>query len=248
MLRIENLKKNFGGIKAVNGCSFKAEPKKITALVGPNGSGKTTIFNIISGILKADSGEIFFCEKRISKLSPEKISNLGIARLFQQPKLFSNLTVKENLLMVFDNNDTHFWENVIGITKDNREKEERVQDLLKSVGMQGFETQFARDLSYGQKRLVEILRALMKPHRLLMLDEPIAGVTPILRKEMSNLFGGLRKKGDTILLIEHDMKFVFGIADEIIVMDKGVIIAEGNAKNMKNNPKVIETYLGDQDA
>jgi len=246
MLKIKGLKKQFGGVKAVDGCTFQVKQGKINALIGPNGSGKTTTFNVISGILKADSGEIFFYGKEITNLSPEKISNLGISRLFQESRLFKNLTVKENLVLAFGREDTHFWKNLFGFIKDTKEKEDKVKEILKLVGMQKFEDHLARNLSYGQKRLIAILRAVINPHKLLMLDEPVTGVTPRLRKEISKLLLKLNRQGETIFLIEHDMNFTLNLADEVVVMDKGRIIARGKPNAMKKNKKVIEAYLGEE--
>lgn len=245
MLEIKHLKKHFGGVKAVDNSSFVIKEKTITALIGPNGAGKSTVFNLVSGILKADSGKISFRKKEITNWKPEKISNLGISRLFQQPTLFSNLTVQENLLLALDRQDTKFWKNVIGKNKITKEKKSKVKKVLELVSMEKFEKKLARELSFGQKRLVELARAILKPHLLLMLDEPVGGVNPKIRKEIAEILLQLKKQGETILLIEHDMNFTLGIADTVIVMDEGKVIAEGNPKSIKNNPKVLEAYLGE---
>ncbi|MDP2910048.1 MAG: ATP-binding cassette domain-containing protein, partial [bacterium] len=186
MLKIENLKKYFGGVRAVDNCSFEIKPNTITALIGPNGAGKSTIFNLISGISKTDSGEIIFSAKDgsasggnsidITNLSPDRISNLGTSRLFQKTNLFNNLTVRENLLLALDNEDTKFWKNLVGINKVTKEKEKIVRQALKEVNLEQFENTLARELSYGQKRLIELQRAILNPHQFLMLDEPVAGV------------------------------------------------------------------------
>jgi len=245
MLKIKNLKKYFGGVKAVNDCSFEIEKRKITALIGPNGAGKSTVFNLISGIIKPDGGEILFNGKNISKLNPEKISNLGISRLFQQTMLFNNLTVKENLLLAFDNEDTKFWKNFFGKNKLSNEKLKKIKAMLELIKMENFENKKAKDLSYGQKRLVELIRTIINPHILLMLDEPVAGINPQIRMEIAELLKNLKTQGETILLIEHDMNFTLGVSDKIIVMDEGKVIAEGKPEEIKNNPQVLEAYLGD---
>jgi branched-chain amino acid transport system ATP-binding protein/neutral amino acid transport system ATP-binding protein len=244
MLKIENLKKYFGGVRAVDNCSFEVKKGTITALIGPNGSGKTTVFNLISGILKADSGKILFQDKEITNLPPEVISNLGISRMFQQSRLFNNLTVRENLLLAFDNEDTKFWKNLLNLNKITKEKEEKIKEMLKLIEMEKYENEVTRNLSYGQKRLVELVRTILNPHSLLMLDEPVAGVNPKIRSEIAEILLKLKEQGETILLIEHDMTFVLKIADEIIVMDEGKVIAEGKPEEIKNNPKVLEAYLG----
>jgi len=249
MLKIKNLKKYFGGVKAIDGCSFEVQPEKITALIGPNGSGKTTVFNLISGILKTDTGKIFFKPEKewveINNKSIEFISNLGISRVFQQTKLFDNLTVKEkNLLLAFDNEDTKLFKNFFNLNK-TKEKEGKIKGMLRLVDMEKFENNLARNLSYGQKRLIELVRAILNPHKLLMLDEPMAGVNPRLRKKITEILLKLKEKGETILLIEHDMNFTLEVADWVIVMEKGRVIAEGKPEEIRNNPRVLEAYLGE---
>jgi branched-chain amino acid transport system ATP-binding protein/neutral amino acid transport system ATP-binding protein len=245
MLKIKNLSKAFGGVKAVNDCSFEIKRGTITALIGPNGSGKSTVFNLVSGVLKADSGRVIFDGKEITNKSPEYISNLGISRMFQQSRLFKNLSVKENLLLAIDNEDTKFWKNLFGLNKITKEKEEKIREMLKLVEMERFENRLVGELSFGQKRLIELVRTILNPHELLMLDEPVAGVNPRLRKIIARILLKLKKQGKTILLIEHDMNFALSLADEVIVMDEGKVIAKGKPKEIKNNPKVLEAYLGD---
>lgn len=256
MLTCLKLKKYFGGVKAVDDCNFEVKKNTITALIGPNGAGKTTVFNIISGILKPDSGQIIFDDKDIANKSIEDISNLGISRLFQQTRLFNNLTVKENLLLAMDNEDTKFWSAFVKTSADKKNKfEGKIKEMLELVGLEEFKNKLSRDLSYGQKRLVELVRTILNPHILLMLDEPVAGVNPKLRNVIAEVLLKLKQqpasakasagKGETILLIEHDMNFAFGVSDEVIVMDEGRVIAEGKPAQIKNNPKVLEAYLGE---
>jgi len=245
MLKIQNLSKHFGGVNAVDNCSFDIKENSITALIGPNGSGKSTVFNLISRVLKEDSGKIVYDKKDITVLSPEQVSNAGVSRLFQKSQLFDNLTIKENLLLAIDNEDTKFWKNLLGNNKTTKKKEDIVHAILKSIEMEHFSNKLGRELSFGQKRLVEIARTILNPHKLLMLDEPVAGVNPKLRKKISEILFDLKKKGSTILLIEHDMNFALNIADEVIVMDEGKVIAKGTPNQIKNNKKVLEAYLGD---
>ena len=245
MMKIKKLTKHFGGIKAVNDCSFIVKKNTITALIGPNGAGKSTVFNLISGIIKENSGQIIFNGKDITHLSPEKVSNSGISRLFQQTRLFNNLTVRENLLLALDNEDTKFWKNLFSRDKTIKEKLKKIKEMLKLIEMGKFENELTRNLSYGQKRLIELIRTILNPHQFLILDEPVAGVNPKLRKNINKILINLKNQGETILLIEHDMNFTLNIADVIIVLEKGKVIAEGTPKDIRINPKVLEIYLGE---
>ena len=245
MLKIQNITKKFNGVKALDNCDFEIKKGMITALIGPNGSGKTTLFNLVSGILKADSGKIIFDEKDITNLSIEKISNLGISRLFQKPSLFKNLTVQENLLLAMNDQDTKFWPALIKAFANKKNKfEKQIKQILKSFEMEDFINTRAEDLSYGQKRLVEIARAILNQHNFLMLDEPAAGVNPRLRQKIKQILLKLKEKNETILLIEHDMDFTLKTADTIIVLEKGRVIAQGNPWEIKDNKRVLEAYLG----
>jgi len=244
MLKITNAKKYFGGVHAVDGVSFEIKPKKITALIGPNGSGKSTLFNLISGVYSIDNGNIYFKGEKLNGKKVCDISNLGISRIFQKSRMFDNLTVRENLLLALDNENQKFWENLVG-NKITKEKEKIVKEALQMVGIEKKIGANGGELSFGQKRLVEIARALVKPHELLMLDEPVAGVTPPLRKVIAELLLKLKKEGETVLLIEHDMTFTLGIADRVIVLDNGKVIADDTPKKIKKNKKVLEAYLGE---
>lgn len=245
MLKIKNLTKNFGEMKAVNNCSFEIETGKITALIGPNGSGKTTIFNLISGIIKPDQGEILLDVQNIINYSVDRISNFGISRLFQQPRLFKNLTVKENLLLAIDNEDVKFWKNIFGLNKTTAEKEGAVLKILKDVGILETKNKLAGDLSFGQKRLMELAMAILNPHQLLILDEPVGGVSPKIKENIAKFLLDLKKQGQTILIIEHNMPFIMNIADWIIVINVGRVIAEGPPDEIKRNKDALEAYLGD---
>lgn len=244
MLKIQNLTKHFGGVKAVNDCSFEIEKGKITALIGPNGSGKSTIFNCVSGIIKPDAGEILFNAQNITGLSVDVISNKGISRVFQKSQLFKNLTVRDNLLLAIDNNDQKFWRNLFGRNKHTVNKEDRIRDLLGKMELLPIIDKTANDLSFGQKRLVELARTILNPHELLMLDEPVAGVNPKIKNFITKMLTELRDKGTTILLIEHDMTFTLSLSNGIIVLDAGKVIAQGSPEQIRGNKEVLEAYLG----
>lgn len=246
MLTIQNIKKYYGGIKAVDDCSFNVAPGSITALIGPNGAGKSTVFNLISGLEKIDSGAIIFNNKKISNLSPERISNLGLSRLFQQSRLFNNLTIKDNLLLALNNDDTKFFANMFKFNFKDKKQGKIIKQALEEIDMVGLGEYLAKDLSYGQKRLVEIQRARLNPHQLLILDEPVAGVNPHLRRKIAQILRTTnQQKHNTILLIEHDMDFTLSLADWVIVMDEGRVLAQGKPLDIKNNPKVLVAYLGE---
>lgn len=240
-LEIKNLHKSFGGVKAVDGCNFEIVKGKIVALIGPNGSGKTTVFNLISGIIYPDSGEILLEGNNIGELSIEERSQMGISRLFQQSRLFANLTVRENLLLAIDQSNLNFFSKLKG-SKSELEKMEEILNLFELKNKQNIQV---KNLSYGQKRLIEIAQTFLCPHKILLFDEPVAGVTQHLRDEISKFLNDLRNKGETVFIIEHDMNFVFNLVDEIIVMDSGKCIARGSAEEIKRNHAVKAAYLGE---
>jgi len=226
MLSLNKVAKRFGGVNAVNKCTFNVEEGTITSLIGPNGAGKTTVFNIISGLTKPDAGTIKLNGKEIAGLPAYKIAQSGISRTFQLTKVFRNMSIKDNLLMA----------------KEASEKE--MEDVLKSVYLHKPIDTTASELSYGQQRLLEIARALLMEHSLLMLDEPTAGVNPRIRQELKIILKKLRKEGKTVLLIEHDMDFVMDISDKVIVLAEGRVLREGKPKEIMKDKKVLEAYLG----
>jgi ABC-type branched-subunit amino acid transport system ATPase component len=244
LLELKNLTKSFGGVEAVCDCSLAAEKGKITALIGPNGAGKSTVFNLISGMLQPDGGQIIFAGGELNRRSVEEISNLGISRLFQEVKLFDNLTVEENLSIALSDRDTAFWSNLVGTYRYSVAEKARVQEVLDWIEMAEYRQKQARDLSYGQKKLVGIGRSVLNSHQLLMLDEPVAGVNPKLRQRISDILLKLKDKGETILLIEHDMNFTLNLADRVIVMEAGRVIFSGSPERVKKDRRVIEAYLG----
>ena len=226
MLSLKNVSKSFGGLRAVDRCTFEVEENTITSLIGPNGAGKTTVFNIISGLTMSDAGTIRLLNKNITNMQAYKIAQAGISRTFQLTKVFKNLSIKDNLLIA------------------KKANEEKMKEVLESVYLHKSLDTIAGELSYGQQRLLELARALLKPHFLLMLDEPTAGVNPKIRQELKTILRNLRKEGKTIFLIEHDMDFVMDISDIVIVLNEGKVLKIGKPKEIIKDKRVLEAYLG----
>ena len=247
MLQIKNLNKHFGGVKAVKDCTFDVRENEIVALIGPNGAGKTTVFNLLTGFIKPDKGHVHYKGTPLLGVKPYKISNLGITRTFQLIKLLPKLTLVENLLLAKQQSGEHLL-NIIFKPKyiKHEEKENRKHciELLDLVGLKEKRNHYAKNLSYGQQKLVEIARILATDADLLLLDEPVAGVNPVMREKIKSILKTLKHQGKTILFIEHDMKFVMDVADKITVMDHGEEIAIGTPKQIQKNPRVLQAYLG----
>ncbi len=247
MLRIRHLEKRFAGIRAIQDCSFDVEDNSITALIGPNGAGKTTVFNLITGFIRQDKGKMRYNGSSIIGMKPHAITNLGITRTFQLIRLFPKLTVLENLLLA----EHHSGENLINaifrpqrVKREERKKRRRCMLLLKLVGIEDKADSLAENLSYGQQKLVEIARVLATKADLILLDEPVAGVNPKMRRHIKDVLKRLQKAGKTILLIEHDMNFVMDVCEKVIVLDHGKEIAVGTPKQVMKDKRVLEAYLG----
>jgi len=241
ILEIKNCKKYFGGIHAIDNCSLSIERGKITSIIGPNGSGKTTLFNVISRLLDIDSGKLLFRGEDISQFQDYQLGKKYISRTFQEVRLFRNLTIRDHIEIAFSSTDELLFKNFFAKRKSSTKK---IRDLLSLVGLQKPLNTYVTDLSYGQRKLLDLAIAIAKPHSILMLDEPVAGVNPQLRQEIKKILRKLKKSGETIILIEHDMNFVMDLADYIWVMDAGKIIACGKPRDIQNNKKVLDAYLG----
>ena len=241
-MQINNVSKNFGGIKALDKCSMKIEEGKITAIIGPNGSGKSTLFNVISNLYNPDNGNLFFNKQRLNNMKDFDIARLGISRTFQQVRLFRNLTIEQHMEIALSKKDESFIKGLLGYREDYSDK---IKETLNLVGLEKPLNTYATDLSYGQRKLLDLAMAIAKPHSLLMLDEPVAGVNPKIRNEIKDIIRKLNKQGETIMLIEHDMNFVMDLADYVIVMDYGKVIAEGLPREIQNNKIVLDAYLGE---
>ena len=247
-INIENLVHNFGGLRAINDISFNINKGELVGLIGPNGCGKSTTFNCISGLIKPTSGKIEIMGKRVNNLRPDQINKLGITRTFQHTRLWKEMTVIENILVPMKN---QFSPNpFISLLRPNSKKEkERISEgykILESLEISHISNNLAANLSGGQSKLVDIARALMGSPNILLLDEPVAGVANLLAEKIfKNLRNLVTNTGISILVIEHNMDFILRLGvDRIIVMDSGKILMEGTSEEVKNNQSVIEAYLG----
>ncbi len=248
LLSAMNVSKTFGGLKAVQGVHFETYPGKILSVIGPNGAGKTTLFNCLSGIYTPDQGEIMMEGKNLVGLQPHQICRRGIARTFQNIRLFAEMSALENVMVGRFPHD-HFspWallSHSSRYRKMDSLSQREAMECLKFVGLSSYANEWARNLAYGLQRRLEIARALATKPRVLLLDEPGAGMNPNEIGGMISLVDQIKKQGLAIILIEHHMKVVMDISDQIIVLDHGEKIASGTPSEIKMNPQVIEAYLG----
>ncbi|MBT0742713.1 ABC transporter ATP-binding protein [Campylobacter lari] len=253
ILELKEIHKNFGGVNAITNTSFAIRESEIFGLIGPNGAGKTTLFNIITGNYKPSSGEIFFLGKKIDHLKPHKIVHLGIARTFQNIRLFSSMSVLENVLIGFDKSIKYnIFEAFLHLgrfSKAEKNAKKAAYEILEQLNIAHLADEKATSLSYGQQRKVEIARALATNPKLLLLDEPAAGMNSTESDDLAELIFNIRdNKKISVLLIEHDMKFVNKLCDRVMVLDYGRTIFEGKPNDAVQNPEVISAYLGDFNA
>jgi branched-chain amino acid transport system ATP-binding protein len=241
LLQTQELSKSFGGIKAVNDCTFEVEKGSISALIGPNGAGKTTVFNLISGLLKPDSGSITFNGERIEGKRPHQITRRGVSRTFQISRDLQEMTLLENLIV--QSPTTSFADLFKGSMLEH--ERDHALELLDFVGITHLAEEKSKNLSYGQKKLMEFASTLMTEPRLILLDEPAGGVNPALLEEIIERIKLLNKRGITFLIVEHNMDVVMNLCDPVIVMAYGTVLAKGAPQDIQNNEEVLEAYLGE---
>lgn len=251
MLEVQNLEKSFGGLTAVAGCSLTVAEGSITGLIGPNGAGKTTLFNLITGHYKPDKGKILFQGEAIEGLAPHQIFRKKLYRTFQITREFAQMTVLENLMIMPEHQIGekiwNTWFRSPAVRSQEHATQEKALEVLEFVELINLKNEYAGSLSGGQKKLLEIARSMMADPKIVLLDEPGAGVNPTLMKKLINNIKTLRdEKGITFLLIEHDMDLVMNLCNPVIVMSEGKKLAEGTANEIKSNEEVLEAYLGGQ--
>ena len=251
LISVKNLKKSFGGITAVDIKELSFIESELTSVIGPNGAGKTTFFDLISGFQNADSGDIFLKEKNISNSQPYKIARMGMVRTFQLTKVFDRMTVMENLLFSGSNvNNDSFLRSILKLNSQKvyeNSLKDKANEIMKDLNIGHMADSYARELSGGQKKLLELARAIINEPEILLLDEPLAGVNPKLAEDILSLIKKLSEDGITIVMVEHNIEAVMKISERVVVLAEGSLIADGSPNEIRTNKNVIEAYLGKDD-
>lgn len=248
LLQIESVSKRFGGLRAVHDCSLTVVHGSLTGLIGPNGAGKSTLFNLISGLYKPESGSIQLDGEDLIGRRPDEVADMGVGRTFQTPRSFTTLSCLENLLASIPSPGEHLVSSIAGTyRKTEKEATERAKDYLNVVGLGARADDPADELSGGELRMLEVARQLMRDPKVLLLDEPTAGVTPSLQVRLAETLRDLHDRGLTVVIVEHNLGFLLNLVERVVVMVRGGVLAQGDPDAIRSDPEVINAYLGRRD-